>query len=69
MLVRNVASYPMGAVVRLNNKSTGIIRDYADECKTKPIIIITANAAGERISQTVTIDMTANPGLYIAEVS
>ncbi|QDR78783.1 HD-GYP domain-containing protein [Sporomusa termitida] len=69
LLAKNVARYPMGAVVRLNNKATGIIKDYADECKTKPIISITANAAGERVSQTVTIDMTANPALYIAEVS
>ncbi|HWR44562.1 HD-GYP domain-containing protein [Sporomusa sp.] len=69
VLINNVAIYPLGAVVRLNNQSMGIVHDYADEQRTKPIINITANAAGERVSQTVTIDMEANPTLYIAEVS
>jgi HD-GYP domain-containing protein (c-di-GMP phosphodiesterase class II) len=69
VLIKNVASYPLGSVVRLNNKSRGIVHDYADELKTKPIVNLTTNAAGERVSQTVTIDMAVNPTLYIAEVS
>ncbi|SMD14186.1 HD-GYP domain-containing protein [Sporomusa malonica] len=69
VLVSNVAIYPLGAVVRLNNQSVGIVHDYADELRTKPIVNITANAAGERVNQVLTIDMAINPALYIAEVS
>ncbi|TWH47011.1 HD-GYP domain-containing protein [Sporomusa sp. KB1] len=69
VLVSNVAIYPLGAIVRLNNQVVGIVNDYADELRTKPILKITKNEAGERVNQTVTIDMEANPTIYIADVS
>jgi HD-GYP domain-containing protein (c-di-GMP phosphodiesterase class II) len=69
VLVSNVAIYPLGAVVRLSNQAVGIVHDFADEARLKPIINVTANAAGARVSQTLTIDMVANPTLYIADVS
>ncbi len=69
VLVSNVAIYPLGAVVRLNNQAVGIVNDYADELRTKPIVNITRNEAGERVSQILTIDMAANPAVYIAEIS
>lgn len=67
--VNSVAIYPLGAVVRLNNQSVGIVNDYADELRSKPVISVTKNGNGERVNQTVTIDLAANPALYIAEVS
>ena len=69
VLVSNVAIYPLGAVVRLNNQAVGIVNDYADELRTKPILNITKNESGQRVNQIVTIDMAANPTVYIAEVS
>lgn len=69
VLVNNVAVYPLGAIVRLNNQAVGIVNDYADELRNKPILNITRNESGERVNQTVTIDMEANPGLYIADIS
>lgn len=69
VLVSNVAIYPLGAVVRLNNQAIGIVNDYADELRTKPIINITKDEAGNRVNTTLTIDMAANPAVYIAEVS
>jgi HD-GYP domain-containing protein (c-di-GMP phosphodiesterase class II) len=68
-LVSNVAIYPLGAVVRLNNQAVGIVNDYADELRTKPIITITKNEAGARVNQTLTIDMETNPKIYINDVS
>ncbi|WP_371376729.1 HD-GYP domain-containing protein [Sporomusa aerivorans] len=67
--ISNVAIFPLGAVVRLNNQAIGIVNDYEDELRTKPVVNITKNASGERINQTVTIDLETNPALYIAEVS
>lgn len=69
VLANNVAIYPLGAIVRLNNQAVGIVNDYADELRTKPILNITKNEAGERVNQIVTIDMETNPHLYIVEVS
>lgn len=69
VLVSNVAIYPLGAIVRLNNQSVGIVHDFADELRTKPIINITADGDGTRVNQMITIDMENNPALYIADVS
>lgn len=68
-LVSNVAIFPLGAIVRLNNQAVGIVNDYADALRTKPIITITKNEAGVRVNQILTIDMETNPKIYIAEVS
>lgn len=68
-LISNVAIYPLGAVVRLNNQAVGIVNDYADELRTKPILTITKDETGARVNQTLTIDMENNPRIYIAEVS
>lgn len=68
-LVSNVAIYPLGAVVRLNNQAVGIVQDYADVLRTKPILTITKNEAGIRVNQMLTIDTEKTPGIYIAEVS
>ena len=69
LLVSSVAIYPLGGVVRLSNKSIGIVNDYADEMRTKPVLNLVTDEAGARINKTVTIDMEANPDLYIVEVS
>lgn len=69
VLVSNVAIFPLGAVVRLNNQAVGLVSDYADELRTKPIITLTQNEAGVRTKQTVTVDLDQNPNVYIAEVS
>lgn len=69
VLASNIAIYPLGAVVHLNDKTVGIVNDYADELRTKPILHIVKNQAGERVNQVVTIDMENSPGLYITEVS
>lgn len=69
VLVSNVAAYPLGAVVRLSNQAVGIVQDYADELRIKPVINISQDESGERVNQTLVIDMAANPNIYIAEVS
>lgn len=69
VLVNHVAIYPLGAIVRLNNQAVGIVNDYADEARTKPVLNITRNEAGERVNKTLIIDVAANPKLYIVDVS
>lgn len=69
VFVSNVAIYPLGAVVRLNNQAIGIVNDYADELRTKPIIHITQDEAGNRVNTMLTIDAAVNPAVYIADVS
>ncbi|BBB91332.1 MAG TPA: HD domain-containing phosphohydrolase [Methylomusa anaerophila] len=68
-LVANVAVFPVGATVRLNNRYTGMIKGYADETKTKPIVTVVADDQGHRISEKVIIDVSVNPNRFIIEVS
>jgi HD-GYP domain-containing protein (c-di-GMP phosphodiesterase class II) len=66
--VANIAPYPIGSVVRLNNNQTGVVVDITNNSRTKPVVRIIADENRQRMNQLVEIDLAKNPRLYIADV-
>lgn len=68
LLTANLAVFPLGSVVKLNNRQIGIVTDYADDNKMKPIVRLSLDENHQKINRTVTIDVVEDPSIYIADV-
>jgi HD-GYP domain-containing protein (c-di-GMP phosphodiesterase class II) len=64
---QNVAIYPMGKSVRLNNHQSGIILGVGIKNTTTPIVRITSSQDGNHINQLVELDLMKNPELFIID--
>lgn len=64
---RNVAIYPMGKIVKLNNRQSGVILGVGIKNKTTPVIRITADQDGNPVNQLVELDLLKNPELFIVD--
>lgn len=64
---QNVAVYPMGKAVRLNNQQSGVILGVGIKNKTTPIVRITADQDGRPVNQPVELDLLKNPELFIVD--
>ncbi|MDR3563828.1 MAG: HD-GYP domain-containing protein [Negativicutes bacterium] len=65
----NIATYPIGSVVRLSNNEIGVVVDLSKESRNKPVVRLIADANGQRTNRLVEIDLSKNPRLYIADVT
>jgi len=66
--VDNIAVYPIGSVVRLNNNQIGVVVDISRECKSRPVVRVILNENKQNITGVVEIDLSKNSRLYIADV-
>lgn len=66
--VANIAPYPIGSVVRLNNNQVGVVVDITPNYRTKPVVRIIADEHRQQMNKLVEIDLAKNPRLYIADV-
>jgi HD-GYP domain-containing protein (c-di-GMP phosphodiesterase class II) len=64
----NIAVYPIGSVVRLNNNQLGVVVDISRECKAKPVVRIIFDENRRQVTKLVEIDLSKNSRLYIADV-
>lgn len=64
---QNVAIYPMGRVVRLNNQQSGLILGVGVKSKTTPIVRIISSPGSNGINQLVELDLIKNPELFIVD--
>ncbi|WP_425060224.1 hypothetical protein SCACP_08970 [Sporomusa carbonis] len=64
---QNVAIYPMGKIVRLNNRQSGLILGVGIHNKTTPIVRIISSQDGNHINQLVELDLMKNPELFIVD--
>jgi len=64
---QNVAIYPMGKTVRLNNRQSGVILGVGIKNKTTPIVRITADENGNPVNQPIELDLMKNPDLFILD--
>lgn len=64
----NIAIYPIGSVVRLNNNHFGVVVDISRDCKTKPVVRIIMDENRRQLNKLVEIDLSKNSHLYIADV-
>lgn len=66
--VKNIAVYPIGSMVHLNNKQVGVVVDFSRENKTKPVVRIIMDENRQHVNTLQEIDLSKNPNVYIASV-
>lgn len=64
----NIAAYPIGTVVRLNNNQIGVVVDISRESKRQPVVRIVIDEHKQRVTHLLEIDLSKHPQLYIADV-
>ncbi|XER08076.1 hypothetical protein SRRS_36900 [Sporomusa rhizae] len=64
---QNVAIYPIGKTVRLNNQQSGLILGVGIKNKTTPVVRILASSDRGSINQLVELDLEKNPDLFIID--
>ncbi|MDT8902944.1 HD-GYP domain-containing protein [Anaeroselena agilis] len=65
--IRNVAIYPMGKTVRLNNEQSGVILGVSMNNTATPIVRIVSSRDGSYTNQIVELDLRKNPDLFIVD--
>lgn len=68
VFVDNIAVYPIGSVVRLNNNQIGVVVDISREAKSKPVIRILFDENKKHVDKLIELDLSKNSRLYIADV-
>ena len=64
---QNVAIYPIGKTVRLNNRQSGLILGVGIKSKNTPVVRIISSEDGSEVNKLVELDLEKNPGLFIVE--
>lgn len=64
---QNVAIYPIGKTVRLNNHQVGVILGVGIKNKSTPVIRITSSPNQNDINQLVELDLKKNPEHFIVD--
>jgi|GEM_PF-1323358 len=64
---QNVAIYPIGKVVRLNNQQSGVILGVDIKNKTIPIVRITSSPNGKDDNKIIELDLMKNAELFIVD--
>jgi len=63
----NVAIYPMGKMVRLNNQQIGVILGIDIKNKSVPIVRIVSNQDDSENNKVIELDLLKNPDLFIID--
>jgi HD-GYP domain-containing protein (c-di-GMP phosphodiesterase class II) len=64
---QNVAIYPMGKAVVLNNQQKGVILGVGIKNRTTPIVRMIVDQDGNPIDQPIELDLMKNPELFIVD--
>lgn len=64
---QNVAVYPLGKTVRLNNQQSGVIIGVNIKNKTAPVVRITSDRDDSKNSKIIELDLVKNPELFIID--
>ena len=65
---RNIAPYPVGTAIRLNNGMIGVVIDIPLERTTQPVVKLIADKKGNILKQFPEIDLLAEKKLAVEEV-
>lgn len=68
VFVDNIAIYPIGSIVRLNNNQVGVVVDISREAKSKPVVRILFDEQKQPMTRLTELDLSKNQQLYIADV-
>lgn len=67
IFTQNVAIYPMGKMVRLNNQQGGLILGVGINSKTTPLVRIISSQDSNAMNQLIELDLRRNPELFIVD--
>lgn len=68
-LVLAMSIYPIGTIVRLNNKCTGIVVEVNEQAKLKPFVKLLVNEFGDKlVDQNIIINLLDEKKLFINQV-
>ncbi|MBU4304523.1 MAG: HD domain-containing protein [Candidatus Omnitrophica bacterium] len=67
VLIDTVGVFPLDAFVRLNTREVGVIVKQNPRMPLRPVIAITHNMQGQRLSEEKQIDLSANFSVYIQD--
>ena len=67
VFTQNVAIYPMGKMVRLNNQQGGLILGAGIHSKTIPVVRIISSQDSRVMNQLIELDLKRNPDLFIVD--
>lgn len=65
---RNIAPYPIGAAVRLNNGAVGVVISVPKEFSTRPVVKLITNSVGCMLKDFPEIDLLQEKTLFINEI-
>lgn len=68
VFIENVAIYPIGSVVLLNNDETGIVVDMNRGQQTRPVVRIRYDTEGRKLQFIRETDLSKSPDIYITRV-
>lgn len=63
----NIAVYPIGTMVQLNNHQIGVIVDVSKENKTTPVVRIIFGEEQAKLNELIELDLRKHPELFIVE--
>jgi HD-GYP domain-containing protein (c-di-GMP phosphodiesterase class II) len=63
----NIAIYPIGTTVKLNNNQIGVIVDVNKNSKTTPVIRIISSEDSTKVNQLIELDLKQNPEIFIVD--
>lgn len=64
---QNIAIYPIGTTVKLNNNQTGVIIDVSKNNKSIPVVRIMSSEDSSQVNQLIELNLTENPDLFIVD--
>lgn len=68
VFVENVAIYPLGSVVLLNNGETGVVVDMNKGRQTRPVVRIMYDRDRRKLTSLKEIDLSKFPDLFITKI-
>lgn len=68
VFVENVAIYPMGSVVLLNNGETGVVVDMNKGRQTRPVVRIMYDQDRRKLNDLKEVDLSKFPGIFITKI-
>lgn len=68
VFVENVAIYPLGSVVLLNNGETGVVVDMNKGRQTRPVVRIMYDGDRRKLSSIREVDLSKFPDLFITKI-
>lgn len=66
--VTQIALYPVGSFVRLNNGYYGVVASYVSSVSSRPTVIMVGDKKGKKLEEYEKVDLMADRTLFVTEV-